>query len=186
MERILRELNHPSSEKFPGPLKTLKKTIRTRLDHFIFPSGTTAYDAAFQAAQLLGKKRQGFTSILNISDGLPNDLEKARQKAAGFPELKMQYGQIIFGEKIHPSDLVEQFYSERMTVFGIKQTSTRYEKYVEHFSSIAKAAQGDQVILWVVNQLTAGMLSLADVSMGRNYLMFDSQYQKLFRRRVGD
>jgi len=147
------------------------------INHFIMPGGGTATDAAFDLSQVLLQKKIGHKAVLNITDGLPNDLELARQYASRFPEQKIEYAQIIFGDTVRSHDLADYMIQQEMIKLGIEPQMTRYEKYVSEFSSVTTAAKGEQLVLWVVNELANGMLTMLDLAIGTSLFKFCDRYK---------
>lgn len=169
---LLRTLHHylpeatisvlPYSDSALGPL--------TEIQSFIAPGGTTAYDEVFVAAQKLLGPADGHRAVIHISDGLPNSIEDAQEQALQFPALNIRYGQIIFGHTKRVSDLVDYIFVDEATPLGQSREETRYEKYVAHFTSVAHASDGEQIILWVMQHLDEAMMAMMDLFIGQYFL----------------
>lgn len=152
------------------PYSDSAQGVVTELQNFIAPGGTTAYDAVFLAAQKILGSAEGNRIVLHVSDGLPNSLEDARQQASQFPEMDIRYGQIIFGHTKRIGDLVDYLFVDEANVTGQQREATRFEKYVAHFTEVALASSGEQVILWVMQHLDEVMVSMLDLFVGQYFL----------------
>ncbi len=134
-----------------------------RFDGFVPPGGTTAYEAAFAAAQGYLEKWEGTRTLVHLTDGLPNSLDLARAAAERFPEAHIEYGQLIFGHTKRVSDLADYLQRPHNSEPG------RYEKYVDCFTSVAQACSGAQTVLWVMNRMPEAVLSMTDLVLGTHF-----------------
>ena len=134
-----------------------------RFDGFVPPGGTTAYEAAFAAAQAYLEKWDGVRTLVHLTDGLPNSLDLARDAAARFPEANIAYGQLIFGHTKRVSDLADYLQRPPGSEPG------RYERYVDCFTSVAQACEGAQTVLWVMNRMPEAVLSMTDLVLGTHW-----------------
>lgn len=144
--------------------------VMNNFQNFIAPGGTTAYDAIFSFSQQLLGKTEGHRVVIHLSDGLPNSLEDACQQAKQFPTLNIHYGQIIFGHTKRVGDLSDYLFVDEATTSGQDRDSTRFEKYVSHFTDVALASQGEQIILWVMQHLDEAVIAMLDLFIGQYFL----------------
>ncbi len=138
-------------------------------DGFVYPGGGTDYEKAFIASQ--SRLRMSSTPnkvVINLSDGIPNDLEKAVKAAKKYRGLNTEYGQIIFGHDV--SFLAKSVLRDVLTQLGADpKTVHDMDSYQKAFTSVAKAANGSQLVLWVSHQLPNTLYSLIDLAIGFNF-----------------
>ncbi len=152
------------------------QTPLTELRDFLPPSGTTNYESAFACALELIREGGAPGVVLNITDGLPDSLEKARNAGAWFPTKNIEYAQVVFGHADRVDDLLH-YLMAREGISGTPPEETRFGAYVSHFTSVARACRGSQLVLWMINALPEAMLSLTDISVATQMLLQHPDHQ---------
>ena len=145
------------------------------LSDFIAPAGTTNYEAAFASAQECIREEKLPGLVINITDGLPDRIDKACRAGSWFPRREIEYSQIIFGHVEHQDELID----ELMILEGILPQSegpSKFQKYIASFTKVNEACQGNQLVIWMMDALPQAMLSLTDLNLSIQWLRQDPNH----------
>ncbi|MDP7500343.1 MAG: vWA domain-containing protein [SAR324 cluster bacterium] len=145
------------------------------LDDFIAPGGTTNYEAVFASAQECIREEKVPGMVINITDGLPDGLDKACRAGNWFPRRGIEYSQIVFGHVDHQDDLIEELMI-REGLLPEPEVTSKFKKYISCFSQVTQACSGNQLVIWMLNALPQAMLALADLSLATQWLRQDPNH----------
>lgn len=137
------------------------------INSFELPDGGTDYCVAFNDALSFFQKNVGYDNriLVNISDGIPNDLDKALKVASLFPQKNISYNQIIFGHGLE--QISESLIADRLVSLGAdKSYVTNMKQYEQSFSDIAISAKGNQVLVWVTEKMAQATIGSIDLCIG--------------------
>lgn len=136
-----------------------------KLEGFISPDGPTHYGNVFTYSQNHLQGQSGAKLVIHLSDGAPNDQDEALKAAQYFPDLNIQFGQIIFGHDI--TDLGESMQRRALVEgLGCDPSVITMRDYEQVFTDVNNAAKGNQVILWVTEAMADMIYSMIDLGIG--------------------
>ncbi len=164
--------NTPFSKFFVIPYNDLPSRPLETLEAFIPPAGTTNYEAAFASAQECIREEKNPGMVINLTDGLPDRIDKACRAGSWFPRRGISYSQIVFGHVDHQDELIEELMI-REGLLPKPMNSSRFEKYISYFTQVAEACQGNQMVIWMVDLLPQALLALTDLSLATQWLLQD-------------
>ena len=157
---------------FVIPYNDLPSRPLETLEAFIPPTGTTNYEAAFASAQECIREEKNPGMVINLTDGLPDRIDKACRAGSWFPRREISYSQIVFGHVDHQDELIEELMI-REGLLPKPMNSSRFEKYISYFTQVAEACQGNQMVIWMVDLLPQALLALTDLSLATQWLLQD-------------
>jgi uncharacterized protein YegL len=157
---------------FVIPYNDLPSRPLETLEAFIPPAGTTNYEAAFASAQECIREEKNPGMVINLTDGLPDRIDKACRAGSWFPRRGISYSQIVFGHVDHQDELIEELMI-REGLLPKPMNSSRFEKYISYFTQVAEACQGNQMVIWMVDLLPQALLALTDLSLATQWLLQD-------------
>jgi uncharacterized protein YegL len=157
---------------FVIPYNDLPSRPLETLEAFIPPAGTTNYEAAFASAQECIREEKNPGMVINLTDGLPDRIDKACRAGSWFPRRGISYSQIVFGHVDHQDELIEELMI-REGLLPKPMNSSRFEKYISYFTQVAEACQGSQMVIWMVDLLPQALLALTDLSLATQWLLQD-------------
>ena len=157
---------------FVIPYNDLPSRPLETLESFIPPAGTTNYEAAFAYAQECIREEKKPGMVINLTDGLPDRIDKACRAGSWFPRRGISYSQIVFGHVDHQDELIEELMI-REGLLPKPINSSRFEKYISYFTKVAEACQGNQMVIWMVDLLPQALLALTDLSLSTQWLLQD-------------
>ena len=110
--------------------------------------------------------------VINLTDGLPDRIDKACRAGSWFPRRGISYSQIVFGHVDHQDELIEELMI-REGLLPKPMNSSRFEKYISYFTQVAKNCQGNQLVIWMVDLLPQALLAFTDLSLATQWLLQD-------------
>ena len=137
------------------------------INSFELPEGGTDYCVAFNDAISFFQKNTGYDNkiLVNISDGIPNNLDGALKIASSFPQKSISYNQIIFGHGLE--QISESLIADKLISLGAdKSYVTSMKQYEQSFSDIALSARGNQVLVWVTEKMAQATIGSIDLCIG--------------------
>lgn len=106
--------------------------------------------------------------ILLLSDGVPNSQNSTVKAAKEAYDFNINFTQLVVAYDL--GDLTEMIQKQTLRSLGADEDIVNMSEYIDAFNEVSRAGGGESFIIWINEKIAEALVSMFDLSLGRNYL----------------